>query len=590
MNTRFTWLDAAVLAAYLIGITAIGLWVARRVRSSGGYFLGDRKLRWWIMVGQAFGTGTHAEQPVAQTGATCELGFATIWYQWKNMLITPFYWLLAPWYRRSERTTLGEIIEDRYGRNLALVYTVFAIAYFVFNQGAMLKGAGKVISVATGDQVISANGVVVLMTFAFVLYSFFGGLIASAYTDFVQSFLIIALSFLLIPRGLAVVGGFSGMREVLPPGFFKVYSDVSGLDAFTIAMLAINGLVGIVAQPHMMSMCASGNTERAGRIGQTYGSMVKRLCTIGWALTGLIVAAMLIQQHRSLPEREAAFGFACRELLGPGFVGLMIACVLAANMSTCSNFMVNTGALFTRNLYCEYVNRSASDRQILVMGRLSGLALTLLGIVFALTVDRVLDAFLFTETLMTCRASAEAALFPTLSAAFAHFTSVCGSGGVGAFAATGDVKLVYPWNAASFGWAMLAGFVTLMVVSLSTRPEDETRIASFFDKMRRSSDEDAVSPDGQRPPAAGHGKDLLLLDLPSWLTPGRRRGFFKRYREDLIGFALGWAAVGLLILTAWAGELISGQRELDIRRTRGLSHKGPADSRRGHALEHCVLC
>ena len=591
MNTRFTWLDAAVLAAYLIGITAIGLWVARRVRSSGGYFLGDRKLRWWIMVGQAFGTGTHAEQPVAQTGVTCELGFATIWYQWKNMLITPFYWLLAPWYRRSERTTLGEIIEDRYGRNLALVYTVFAIAYFVFNQGAMLKGAGKVISIATGDQVISANGVVVLMTFAFVLYSFFGGLIASAYTDFIQSFLIIALSFLLIPRGLAVVGGFSGMREVLPPGFFKVYSDVSGLDAFTIAMLAINGLVGIVAQPHMMSMCASGNTERAGRIGQTYGSMVKRLCTIGWALTGLIVAAMLIQQHRSIPEREAAFGFACREFLGPGFVGLMIACVLAANMSTCSNFMVNTGALFTRNLYCEYVNRSASDRQILVMGRLSGLALTLLGVVFALTVDRVLDAFLFTETmaafmgimfmggflwkratrygaftgmvsafalyyllnyLMTCRASAEAALFPTLSAAFAHFTSVCGSGGVGAFAATGDVKLVYPWNAASFGWAMLAGFVTLIVVSLSTRPEDETRIASFFDKMRRSSDEDAVSPDGQRPPAAGHGKDLLLLDLPGWLTPGRWRGFFKRYREDLIGFALGWAAVGLLILTAWA--------------------------------------
>ena len=591
MNTRFTWLDAAVLAAYLIGITAFGLWVARRVRSSGGYFLGDRKLRWWIMVGQAFGTGTHAEQPVAQTGVTCELGFATIWYQWKNMLITPFYWLLAPWYRRSERTTLGEIIEDRYGRNLALVYTVFAIAYFVFNQGAMLKGAGKVISIAAGDQVISANGVVVLMTFAFVLYSFFGGLIASAYTDFVQSFLIIALSFLLIPRGLAVVGGFSGMREVLPPGFFKVYSDVSGLDAFTIAMLAINGLVGIVAQPHMMSMCASGNTERAGRIGQTYGSMVKRMCTIGWALTGLIVAAMLIQQHRSLPEREAAFGFACRELLGPGFVGLMIACVLAANMSTCSNFMVNTGALFTRNLYCEYVNRSASDRQILFMGRLSGLALTLLGVVFALTVDRVLDAFLFTETmaafmgimfmggflwkratrygaftgmasafalyyvlnyLMTCRTSAKAPLFPTLSAAFAHFTSVCGSGGVAALAATGDVKLVYPWNAASFGWAMLAGFVTLIVVSLSTRPEDETRIASFFDKMRRSSDEDAVSPDGQRPPAADHGKDLLLLDLPSWLTPGRWRGFFKRYREDLIGFALGWAAVGLLILTAWA--------------------------------------
>jgi Na+/proline symporter len=601
MNTKFTWLDAAVLVVYFVGITAMGLWVARRVRSSGGYFLGDRKLRWWIMMGQAFGTGTHAEQPVAQTGATFELGFATIWYQWKNMLITPFYWLLAPWYRRSERTTLGEIIEDRYGRKLALVYTVFAIAYFVFNQGAMLKGAGKVISIATGDQVISANGVVVAMTAAFLLYSFFGGLIASAYTDFVQSFLIIVLSFLLIPRGLEIVGGFTGMRESLPPDFFRLYSEVSGLDSFTIAMLAVNGLVGIVAQPHMMSMCATGNTERAGRIGQTYGSLVKRLCTIGWALTGLIVAAMLVQQGRTLPEREAAFGFACRELLGPGFVGLMIACVLAANMSTCSNFMVNAGALFTRNLYCEYINPSAADRRLLITGRVSGLALTLLGVVFALTVERVLDAFLFTETiaafmgimfmggilwkranrygaftgtvsafalyyalnyLMSCRPSPDAAPFQTLSSAFTHLTSLSVSGQLGSFLSTGDMKLIHPWTAASFGWAMLVGFSVLIGVSLCTKAEDGARIARFFDRMRRApgaprsqvelGNEAQTTPDETPALAADRGEDLILVDLPGWLTSERWRGFFHRYREDLIGFALGWLTVGLLIALAWA--------------------------------------
>jgi len=590
VNAKFTWLDLAVLVVYFIGITAMGLWVARRVRSSRGYFMGDKKLRWWIMVGQAFGTGTHAEQPVAQTGATCELGFATIWYQWKNMLITPFYWLMAPWYRRSERTTLGEIVEDRYGRKLALVYTVFAIAYFVFNQGAMLKGAGKVISIATGGEAISPNGVVVAMTFAFLLYSFFGGLIASAYTDFVQSFLVIVLSFLLIPKGLAVVGGFDGMRQALPASSFTLYSEVSGLDAFTIAMLAVNGLVGIVAQPHMMSMCATGNTERAGRIGQTYGSMVKRFCTIGWALTGLIVAVMLVQQHQTLPEREAAFGFACRELLGPGFVGLMIACLLAANMSTCSNFMVNTGALFTRNLYCEYVNPSASDRRILITGRLSGLILTLLGVVFALTVDRVLDAFLFTETiaafmgimfmggilwkranrygaftgtlaafglyyalnyLMTC-VSADGESFPTLSGAFAHLASTWQNGQLADFLATGEIRIVYPWKASSFGWAMLLGFSTLILVSWCTRPEDETLIERFFEKMRRSSDDDAALPNGERALAAERGEDLVMLDLPGWLSSERWQGFFRRYREDLVGFALGWVTVAFLVFTAWA--------------------------------------
>lgn len=583
-QSNLTWLDMAVLVGYFVGITALGLWVSRRVRTSGGYFLGDRKLRWWVMIGQSFGTGTHAEQPVAQTGAVMELGFATIWYQWKNMLITPFYWLMAPWYRRSERTTIGEIVEDRYGRRLALVYSLFAIAYFVFNQGAMLKGAGKVISIATGGEMISANGVVLVMTVAFIVYSFFGGLLASAYTDFVQSFLIIAMSFLLIPLGLSRVGGFEGMRETLPGNFFNLYSEVSGLNAFTIAMLTLNGFVGIVAQPHTLSMNATGRTERAGRVGQTYGSMVKRFCTIGWALTGLIVAAMLIQEGRTLPEAEAAFGFACRELLGPGLVGLMIACVLAANMSTCSNFMVNTGALFTRNLYTHYINPVAGDKRLLLVGRLSGLALTMLGVVFALTVDRVLDAFLFTETiaalmgvmflggilwkranrwgawaatlasfgvyyalnyLSTCRpAGAEA--FRSLGAAWSYLVSGLDSGRLASFLASGDVKLVYKWQPGPFGWAMVAGFGALILVSLLTRREDPVRTVAFFERLRRSSD------DPGRRPAAEVGQDLLLVDLPGWFTRERWTHFWFRYREDLVGFALGWLTVACLLAIAWS--------------------------------------
>ena len=188
----------------------------------------------------------------------------------------------------------------------------------------MLKGAGKVISIATGGQMISPNGVVVAMTVAFIVYSVFGGLIASAYTDFVQGFLIIILSFMLIPMGLMAVGGFAGMRAQLPPHFFDLYNEKSGLDAFTIAMLAVNGVVGITAMPHMVSMCATGNTERSGRIGQTYGAFVKRFCTIGWAFTGLIVAAMIVRRGTPLADKELAFGFACRELLGPGLTGLIV--------------------------------------------------------------------------------------------------------------------------------------------------------------------------------------------------------------------------------------------------------------------------
>ncbi len=551
----FTTLDWCVLGGYFVGITLFGLWLARKIRTSSGYFLGERKLPWWVMVGQAFGTGTHAEQPVAQTGIACQAGFATIWYQWKNMLATPFYWLMAPWYRRSQRTTIGEIVEDRYGRGLALMYTVWAIAFFVFNQGAMLKGAGKVISVATGDM-ISANGVVLVMAGAFILYSFFGGLVASAYTDFIQGFLIIGLSFLLIPAGLMAVGGFAGMRESLPESFFDLYNEASGVDAFTIVMLTLNGLIGITAQPHSLSMNATGRSERAGRIGQTYGNLVKRLCTMGWAFTGLIVAAMLVRNQVTLPDNERAFGYACLHLLGPGWTGLMVACVLAANMSTCSNFMVNTGALFTQNVYKQYVRPDASDRSLLAMGRLSGLGLTLLGVLFALTVDQVLHAFLFTETIAAFmgimflggvlwkRANRWGALAATLVAFGVYYALM--------FQRTGELLLVYRWQPEPFAWAMLLGSGVLVVVSLLTRPEEPARIEAFFDKLRRSSDTPDLASGQAAPLAAQRGEDMILADLPGWFSAERWQGFFRRYREDLVGFTLAWGFVGLLIVSAWA--------------------------------------
>ena len=552
----FVALDWVVLFAYFVGITGFGLWVARRIHTSGDYFLGERKLPWWVMIGQAFGTGTHAENPVAQTGATYHSGFATIWFQWKNMLITPFYWLMSPWYRRSERTTIGEIVGDRYGSGLALLYAVYAILFFVFSQGVMLKGAAKVISVATGGQ-FSPNGVVVAMTAAFILYSFFGGIVAAAYTDFVQGFLIILLSFMLIPLGLAAVGGFAGLHASVPPGYFEVYNaQVSGIDTFTVLMLTVNGLVGITAQPHMLSMNATGRTERAGRVGQTYGNFVKRFCTIGWALTGLIVAALVVKHGTRLDDPEHAFGYACRELLGPGLTGLMAACVLAANMSTSSNFMVNSGALFTKNIYRDYVNPAADDRRTLAVGRVSGLLLTLLGVGFALVVQNVLHAFLFTETMAAFvgimflggilwpRANRYGGL-AGIVVAFTVYYAVN-------YAAAGQLMLVYKWTAGPFAWAMLAGTGSFILVSLLTRPEDPARIARFFDAMRRSSDAGATGPDGQRALAASRGQDLILLDAPGWFRAGRWHGFWGRYREDVSGFALAWVSVVALIAIAWA--------------------------------------
>src|SRR6185503_14258094 len=271
------------------------------------------------------GVGTHAEMPVSLAGAVYATGASAIWFQWKNLFITPFYWLMAPVFRRARRTTMAEFMEDRYGSWMGAIYIAFALCFLVINTGNMLKGAGKVISQATGGSV-GVNEIVIAMTVLFVLYSVVGGLVAAAWTDLFQGFLIIALSFMLIPLGWDRVGGLAGMQASLEPFRFSLATP-SGVGPWAIAMLTVNGLVGIMAQPHQLAAVGTGRDERTCRIGMFGGNMVKRVCTVGWALVGLIVAAAIAQGHASvgaLGDPENTFGFACRLFLAPGALGLMI--------------------------------------------------------------------------------------------------------------------------------------------------------------------------------------------------------------------------------------------------------------------------
>ena len=538
-------LDWVVLIAYFAIVTAIGLGVGYRVRKTGEYFLGQRKFGPWLMMGQSFGVGTHAEMPVALAGAVYTSGASAIWYQWKNLFITPFYWIMAPVFRRLRRTTMAEFTEDRYGSWMGAIYIVFAVAYLVINTGSMLKGAGKVISQATGGGV-GVNEIVIAMTVLFVLYSFVGGLVAAAWTDLFQGVLIIVLSFMLIPLGLSLVGGLDGMRASLEPFRFSLATP-SGVGPWAIAMLTVNGLVGIMAQPHQLAAVGTGRDERTCRIGMLFGNMVKRVCTVGWAIVGLIVAAIVVQGRSGamqLSDPEDAFGFACRLLLGPGALGLMIASILAANMSTCSAFLVDSGALFTEGLYRRHVAPGRADGHYLLVGRLSGLAITMLGVLYAIyLIDSVLYTFLLTETLATFigisvvggivwkRANRWGALASLVSSLLTNFALYAWTG-----------QRLDHWDPNVFLAALVVGVVALVSVSLATRPEAATEVAAFYARLQTSSDFDAA-PSG----AADGAQPLLLVNILRPLRLSGGRGW-SAYREDLWGFGVGWVIVITLVV------------------------------------------
>ena len=536
-------LDWFVIATYFVVITAIGLYVGARVRKTGEYFLGQRKFGPWLMIGQSFGVGTHAEMPVALAGAVYTSGASAIWFQWKNLFITPFYWLMAPVFRRIRRTTMAEFTEDRYGPWMSAIYSVFAVCYLVINMGSMLKGAGKVISQATGGGV-GANDIVIAMTVIFVLYSFVGGLVAAAWTDLFQGILIIVLSFMLIPLAWSSVGGFDGLHASLEPFRFSLATP-SGVGPWAIAMLTVNGLVGIMAQPHQLAAVGTGRDERTCRIGMLYGNMVKRVCTVGWAIVGLIVAGVIAQGHRTaaeLGDPENAFGFACRLFLGPGMLGLMIAAILAANMSTCSAFLVDAGALFTEGLYRRRVAPDRSDSHYLWVGRISGLAITALGVVYAIYfIDSVLYSFLLTETLATfIGISVLGGILWRRANRWGALASIVGAMGTNFMLYHLSGQRLDYWDPNVFLAALVVGIVAMVVVSLATASESSVALQSFFSRLETSSDGD----DTERRP-------LLLVNL---LTPGggaAGKGW-RAYREDLVGFAIGWIIVVLLVAgTAW---------------------------------------
>ena len=572
---QITPLDWIILLLYFFSMAGIGIYVARKVRSTDHYFLGNRGFNKWLMIGQSFGVGTHAEMPVSLAGAVYSAGFSAIWFQWKNLFITPFYWLMAPIFRRFRRTTMAEVFQDRYGVWMGAIYTVFAILYFTINMGAMLKGAGKVISQATGGQ-IAVNEIVVAMTVVFIVYSFFGGLVSSAWTDFFQGFLIIALSFMLIPLGWSVVGGMAGMKGSLEAYKFSLATP-KAYGIWYILMLTINGLIGIMVQPHQLAAVGTGKDEKACREGMAYGNFTKRFCTIGWAFVGLIAAAMVAQNvvpGATLRDPEDAFGFACHHLLFPGALGLLIASVLAANMSTCSAFMVDSGALFTQGFYRKYIAPGRQDRHYLWVGRFSGFAITLLGILYALfLIQRVLYTFLLSETMATYmgislmgglvwrRANRWGALASVIVAFAVNFTLY-----------HLRQRRLDDWDPNVFLYSLLAGIAALVVFSLATRPEHGEKVRDFFVRLEISTDHSsALLENGPltgkthelegigdaeeaslAKKAAASGSQLLIVNLFQPIKATYGFGFFRAYRSDLVGLLIGFGIVAVLVGIAWA--------------------------------------
>lgn len=555
--------DILVLGLYLVGITVIGIWAARRIKNIADFFM-PRRFGKVMMITHAFGTGTHSDQAVSVASKSFTNGLSGIWYQWLWLFATPFYWLIAPVMRRFRAITTADVFEARFSPSVAMLFAVVGMLNLSINIGVMLKGAGAVIDASTTG-LVSSNVAIAVMTVMFVIYGIAGGLSAAIITDFIQGVLTVVFSFVLLPFILNAVGGLQGIHETIKdPGMLSLVAPAE-IGFFYIAVIAFNGLVGIVTQPHTMGNCAAGKTEMEGRVGWMFGNFVKRVCTVAWCLTGL--AAVVYFDGRDV-EPDHIFGLAAAEFLPkilPGVLGLFIAALLASVMSSCDSFMIASSGLFTKNIYKRllpgrtakhyvFVARAAS--LIIVAGGV-GFAYWLRGVVEGLEIFWKISPMMgiaFWLGLFWRRTTTAGAWASTITAfgvwwltTKGFFISWLGSLSMAEsltfiFVKDGIAEVYMPWQMIFY---LSAGTIVGIFVSLFTKPVAKEKLDNFYALVRT--------------PVKSGEQVSVPCTLPDDAEVPEKRNIFPNTsleiaipsRTSVVGFLAGWACVAAIIYSVY---------------------------------------
>ncbi|MCA9146765.1 MAG: hypothetical protein KDB05_28500 [Planctomycetales bacterium] len=390
-------LDYLVLAGYFAVMIGIGIYASRLVKEQEDFFMGGRSFGKMLQTFAAFGAGTGSSDPVNTGRTTYTSGMSGMWSVMYWLFVTPFYWIAGVWYRRMRHLTLGDWFVERYeSRALGAAYCVFGLSFYMVYGSMLFSAIGKVAAplieadtVMLGGNAVGIEYVLVpIIGVIVVVYGIMGGLRAAYFTDLIQGLCIIFLSIVLIPYGLnalvaqfgnpetdSMMTGFRYMHEQLPKEHFNVIGSTSTSEfpLHRIVAIVIINLVGIVVQPHFIATGGgSAKTENDARIGLVVGNFLKRFCTVGWVLTALIALALYANDPELVLDPDKTWGVASRNLLGPGLTGLMLACLLAALMSSVDAYMIVGSALMVRNIYAPYVNKTATEAEYIRVGRITG--------------------------------------------------------------------------------------------------------------------------------------------------------------------------------------------------------------------------
>ncbi|HYX81557.1 MAG TPA: sodium:solute symporter [Gemmatimonadales bacterium] len=421
-------LDWVIIALYFALLLGVAWWVARRNRdTTDDYFLAGRNLGWFLVGASIFASNIGSEHVVGLAGAGATSGVALAHYELHAWCLLVLGWVFVPFYSRALVYTMPEFLGRRFSPTARWVLSVITLVAHVFTKFAVSIFAGGVVfatllpevSLHVGATTFNSfwiGSVVVLLLTG--LYTVLGGMRAVAYTDALQTFILIAGSGLLTLFGLSKLGGWHELRRVLDPDLFNLWKPlaphgVQGTwapvkEAGRIAwyfndnypwlgMLFCAPIIGLwywCTDQYIVQRALAAKDEGTARRGSIFASYLKLspvflfiipgLIALALAKTGKVpgLGAMVDAQGNVIPQTaQAAFPLMVKDLLPEGLRGIVVAGLLAALMSSMAGAFNASSTLFTMDLYTK-LRPHASQHQLVWVGRLATAAMVVISLLW----------------------------------------------------------------------------------------------------------------------------------------------------------------------------------------------------------------
>lgn len=425
MSSKFELLDYIIFVVYAILILGIGLWVSRdkkgHQKNAEDYFLASKSLPWWAIGASLIAANISAEQFIGMSGSGFASGLAIASYEWMaaiTLIIVGKYFL--PIFIKTEIYTIPEFVEKRFSTNLKTILAVFWIALYVFvNLASVLYLGALALETIMGFPMI--YGIIGLALFA-AAYSLYGGLSAVAWTDVIQVvFLVLGgvvttyLALNTVSGGEGIIEGFRTIYERVPDRFEMIldktnpeYNNLPGLGVL-IGGLWVANLYYWGFNQYIIQRTLAAKSLKEAQKGILFAAFLKMIIPLIVVIPG-IAAYVIVNDpellarlgelgQQNLPstgEADKAYPWLL-QLLPVGLKGLAFAALCAAIVSSLASMLNSTSTIFTMDIYKPYINKKASDKTTVNVGRLSGAIALLIACITAPLLGGIDQAFQFIQ-------------------------------------------------------------------------------------------------------------------------------------------------------------------------------------------------